>query len=332
MVRIQVPQFWREMFKIFMNEREPQFIGRKYTKEEASEAVEAMEKWEKESADHMEGERDKTDFDLKIITRAQELLADELRIAGIEWPGIKIEKIHIFDGDSYKTRFNKSDDGFFRSIHGAICINLEKANTTAQYLATLLHEFVHAASAQKFYMDRGRIVYDARVGYRLRSKWKKDRMQDVFRGLNEFMTETVVYMILLRNAEKIKTEFSISPDEINGTLYKYMEYGETINAIIDKIASYTGKPSGEILGGFTLGLFKNTILKLKDIEKVFGKGSLRILALMGSAMDEEKDEQNRKLIEEFFTTEDKQKREELRGKILRVIESQRVDLNQQAST
>lgn len=302
-----------------MSKEGPQFIGRAYTEEEAQKSQEAVERWKRGAAEPMVGEREKTEFDLKVIDMAKKLLAEQLSAGGFNFSEIETGQIHIFDDESYRARFGESGAGTTNGVSGAIGINRDVADTTMRYLAVVLHEMIHAASAKKFYLSEARNIYDARVGFRLRSVWKKDRMKDTFIGLNEFITEIIVYMILQRNAEKLVEELSISLEEINGSSYNYMHYGATVNAVVTGIGAYKGVSPAKILGKFSRGPFENTLLVLKDVEKPFGKGALKILASLGSFRDEEKDVQNQELVEEFFTTEDSDRREDLRKKILQSI-------------
>lgn len=304
-----------------MTEGEPQFIGRKYSEEEISKAKKAIEKWRKEATEPIEGELEKTELDLRMIQTVKELLGKELKFLKIEQSfDIKPDQVHIFDGEMYRTLFGKEESGSMRSTHNFICINRGRVDTTARYFGAILHEAIHVVSTQKFYMSREKDIYDARVGYRLRSVWKKNLGPDadLFRGLNEFMVEAASYLILVRNVERLEKEFGITEEDINGPMYTYIEYGGTINSIIDKISSYRGAPVGRVYRNLVRGLFSKSMLALKDIDKIFGKGALRVLASMGGwEEDPLKDEENRKLVEEFFTTDNLERREELRKSILR---------------
>lgn len=303
-----------------MNEREPKFIGRQYTEEETIRTKEEMRRWRQRGAECLEGEQEKTEFDLKVIALAQELLVKYLKSGGFEPRILELGQIHFLDGRSFYHIFLHSKQGIYKAGKDAVYINREKVNTAVEYFVVLLHELVHAYSSQKFYVDKEQKVYDARLGYGLRSIWKKNKMPNAFWGLNEFMTEMIVYVIMSRNAERLEKELNISSEKVeDGSTYAYMRYGKIINGVIDKIVAHQKEPRAKIIGRLHRGLFENTILKLKDVEKVFGKGSLRILASLGSWEDKDKNEQNRKLVEEFFTTENKDRREKLRKEILSLI-------------
>ena len=98
-----------------------------------------------------------------------------------------------------------------------------------------------------------------------------------------------------------------------------MEYAAILNAIINKIAEHSGRDGGEILQTFEKGLFKGNLLHLKEVDKVFGKGSLRLLSFLSSCETKEKNKQVAPLIEKYFTAENEEDRAAAKAEVYAIV-------------
>ncbi len=302
--------------------KKPEFIGRKYSAEEKSKADDALKTWAKESREPIEGELEKTDEEIKIIKTANSLIEKEFKFLGLEsYKPISFEQVHILSAEVFKSKFPDFDGlAFFRSTLDAVYVNKDRIDNKARALSRILHELIHRASTQRFYADRESNVYDARVGYRIRSPWKGPEREDRLRGFNELMNDYTTHAVLLKNVDALD-DLGISHEDIQGPIYNYMRYGSILEAIIKKISLKKGITQQQAFLDMERGQFQSFILNLKDIEHAFGKGSLEILSYLGVVKDKERMEKLDTMIEEFFVENDEGKRSEIGIKIHELFEN-----------
>lgn len=294
---------------------EIKFIGRRYTEKEKIGGQKALEQWNERGKEKIEGELEKSEEEIKMIDTINSLLTKELESLGVgEYTPLLLEQVHILDDTTFKKRFPGSRAfGYFRSTDNAIFLNRDSHTTKAEKLESLLHESIHQSSTQKFFAtpptEGGYDISDARTGYRLRSEWKGGKDVHKFRGFNELMTDYTAYKILSKNSDTIEESFGITHKEINGPIYSYMEYEPILVAIVNKISKEKNMSRQNVFSDLEAGMFKNTILNLKVIEKTFGKGSLRVLSYLQSLRNSDNNEKLIPVIQEFFEESDEQERE-----------------------
>lgn len=268
----------------------------------------------------IEGESEKTEEEVKMIKTVNDMLGEELESLGVEgYEPISVEKIHLLEEEFFKERFPKLENkAVYVSTSDVVYVNKGNTTTKAHMVSTTLHELIHRASTKKFYNEEGNI-YDARVGYRIRSVWKEPDRELRFLGFNEVMNDQTVYKILLKNRERLEN-IGISQEDIQGSIYNYANYYPIINAIIKGIVLHKDLTVLEVFNALEKGQFQNSLLVLKDVEKAFGKGSLEILSLLGILKNKEDDERLTELIEQFFAENDTGSRENLRIQILEFVQ------------
>ena len=301
----------------------PEFIGPHHEDDKREEAKEMLFGWSEKSKQPIDGELEKTEEEIQMVYVINEMIAEELSRLGIDgYEPLSIEKIHLLTGEVFKKGvFNTKDlKGFFLSTNDVVCVNKDWVKNKAELFATLLHELIHRASKNKFYVDGKSDIYDARVGYRVRSAWKDPSRQRRLGGFNEIMTDLMVYKILLNNQGLLAESFGVTKDDIQGPIYGYMNYVEIVENIAVAIGKTKGIPAPQAFDDLERGQFQNSLLVLKDVEKAFGKGSLEILSLLGILKNKEDDEKLEKLIGQFFAENDAGLRENLKTQILEFVQ------------
>jgi len=216
------------------------FTGRRYEEKEKESLEKNIHQWSLEAMKPMDGELEKSEEDVKMIETINSIVHLELQSLGItDYEPIPLKKIHILSGDIFEKNFPNSDDiAFFLSANDAVYLNKDKTDTKARIFSSLLHEIIHRASTQKFYVENkngGSAVYDARVGYRIRSAWKDPRRENRLIGFNELMVDFTAYKILVNNSQYLE-KLGITKKDIQGPIYTYMHYGPILNSIIEKIS------------------------------------------------------------------------------------------------
>lgn len=303
-------------------EKEPSFIGpRSYTEEQEQKARRAIRQWREAGRTPDAEETAQTEEDKRMIGTIRDFLADELRELGFDAEvSFDSSQFHFYDSEIYLRRFPDKYKALTQSSENSVILNRGGMATPAQKFSTLLHEAIHLISFQRAFLEvkgKEKNIYDARLGYRLRSPWKKGQ-RDFFRGLNEVVTELAAYRILKKRRRELEERFGITAEDTEGAIYSYMEHANILNVIVKKIAKYRGYEEGEVWLTFLKGLYRGNLLHLKEVDIVFGKGSLRIVSLLSSCETEEKNKQIAPLVEQYFTAENAEERAAVKREIEKI--------------
>ena len=199
---------------------------------------------------------------------------------------------------------------------GEIVIDAEKARSSFHKFCDIAtHEILHSLSY---------IRYNSRFGYRtgisdieekkkiVRQKYSYDYSEH-FMGLTEAITEKMTIEILNNISKQSKFPLKKEQSELLG---HYSELIEVLNIIIEKVAKENDQNKNEIWENFKIGLFTGEMMYLRKVEKIFGKGSLRILAALqgkDSWFDEEgwRDEELCQKAIKYFQADNKQERDKI---------------------
>ena len=108
-----------------------------------------------------------------------------------------------------------------------------------------------------------------------------------FRGFNEAITEKMCGEIFARDVSRLTEVFSGSRDRdwIFST-YSYPQEASVLELVIFQVAKKTGRDSNEIWKECRRGMLNGDIRHLKEVDRVYGPGSLRFLSVMGAGKDD----------------------------------------------
>lgn len=167
------------------------------------------------------------------------------------------------------------NDAIYQSIIKMSNINIDKKLLQFE---TLLHEFVHSASFHKYFvteMPETNLVESYRLGYRLNAN---DDL-DYFRGLNEAVVQKTTQDILRKLYQNNEIQNSVHKMFFRLN-HSYTSETIILEKIISKISKEKNEDKTEVWKRFEKGQFTGEMMHLRDIEKAYGPGSLRILASM----------------------------------------------------
>ena len=240
-------------------------------------------------------EEEKTVEENLIINIFNDYLQREIKSFGITVTPIFQEKIKFFTIDTFDKLFEKEDktSGGYIMEAGLICLKKKGLET----FHTLLHEMIHYYSFHKIDLNKNNRLYQvARVGYN-----EYDARH--FVGLNEGLTELIVSKILSGNIKDIKNNIPYfgdknvsDEDKENFFKPKNGRYSQFLKMLIKKLSEKELVSEDNLLKKFEEGMFTGEMMHLREIEKIFGKNSLRILAYY----DIYKDETTDRLIYNYF--------------------------------
>lgn len=268
------------------------------------------------------GEYEKSGEELKAIRVINDLIQKKLREIEINPKDALVpNRVHLINQEIADSLDMKSI-GDYDSEEESIHINKDrlKKRRIGMYKA-ILHETLHYYSFDSVIAVGPQTdINPHRSGYRVKNLESGNTSHQHLHGFNEAVVEKMTQEILRENEEYLRKEFN--PSE--GELKKEHRYGafddeiEILDLVISKMALSLKEEPKEIWQKFKKGLFSGEMMHLRDIEKIFGPGSLRVLSAM-SSKGSTKDMPEGKMfdtLEKFFNSEDQKERNTLAKQIL----------------
>ncbi len=216
-----------------------------------------------------------------------EMIAQEESFSG-NFPKEKnLQRTHFLPKEKYRRMFGdtwgayyKERDALYMPEH-FVQRNISPERQRALRLRTLLHENIHSLSYEEDMVSRktGK-MYARRSGYLFSSS---DGAITKFRGLNEAINEKICFELFRDNEENLRKLFpdSEKKDWIFSS-YAYPQESTVLEFLLFELAKKTKRSQEEIWTEYRKGMYTGDIRHLKDIDRVYGAGSLRFLASMGS--------------------------------------------------
>lgn len=305
--------------------KEYNIIGKNLDDEEEEGVSDFLIGREIESLKPLADELVKTPEELRMIEKINEYLKEEFAELDIsEKPLILPEQIHLLPHQVYEEKFSEHPYGAVTSSINQVAYFDKSKFSRINLYRTILHEAIHLVSFHKYwaFVDM-KSVSSYHSGYDIQKPNEKSHGH--FRGLTEAVDDKMVLDILERHRSELMTELNIDEQEARDSLRYYDHfYGKEIdvlNLIVERISTKTKEDKKIIWRRFKRGLITGEMMFLREIEKIFGHGSLRVLAAMGSAEKIDSKENHKKYME-FFSDIDDKRREELAKEIL--IERERL--------
>ncbi len=282
------------------------FIGKNLTPERKKSAEEVLDSWHKSAKTESEAEIKKTPEDIALIEKAKDILNQELKNLNVK-PDFHLnsEIVHIIPSNkiTYSGFYYSGDSReieIIRSTHKIVFIfnvieefikkilyrNRKKRDSE---LATITHEFIHSISHNKYLLKKnkdGQRIDRRRTGYKTIRDWE----HTLFEGFDEAIVDKMSNEIVLKQYKVFEK------NNVRNNLYKSLTRSvggypiqiKIIEKIIKKIAEVKNEAEEEVWKRFKIGEFTGNMMHLRDVEKAYGPGSLRILAQMpGSNGDKE---------------------------------------------
>ncbi len=264
--------------------------------------------WHKKNRFFYEREREKTSEERESIKRIIEIIQEEQANLGVSVSSLKESCFHIFQSDNHR------NSGKYDLETNTIWI---AGNSSTIIKKIAIHEGIHAASYKDGEIhlgSRSQVLHftPQRVGYRGGSS------REMLRGFNEMVTEKMTQELVATHEKDLNMNHA---EIVAFNKKSYPKHLAILDIIIGNFTT-TGSTPSDIWTKMKRGLFTEQIFFLREIEKKYGKGSLRVLASMDSCsnVDLQPDIFNQseiyQAIYDFFITTNQQERERLARKIL----------------
>lgn len=295
-------------------EREYEIHGPGITQKTGNEYASYLVGKEKEALTPMEGEIEKTPEQLEFIESINSYLKKEFEILGLTYEEkVLPERIHLFDQEWMEIHFpdDKNEAAFIFLPGKKIIINTSRVESKERLLKVLIHEIIHLQSFHSYFLDPGleKLNGSYRDGYGMTNRNKKAGKDphEHFRGFNEGMVDLVTAEITGNYLGELEKKFELVRRAESKEWWYRIETEVILHHIIEKIAEERGRSTEDVFREFEKNLFTGKMMFLRDIERVFGKGALRMLSLFhpsvisGKQRGEKTKQQN---IVDYFSIDD----------------------------
>lgn len=274
----------------------------------------------------VEGEVEKTPREIKCIERANVYINDELKALELPVPAeLASEEVHVLPEKVFEQNISFiGNDAVYDTGHG-IFINKEKVGD-ANFFRTVLHEGLHKASYHKYcwYFSEKRqwdMVEPSRLGYTSFKSESDSGKHEHLRGFNEAVVEKTVQELIKKNRKDIIRSLNFNVAQILGFSRHYEKEMELVDFMVDKIAEKKGEGKEDVWGRFKKGLFTGEMMHLRDIERTFGKGALRMIASIQSVFQPAlSDERIVDYVRQYLETENGEERKKIAELVLNLEE------------
>lgn len=282
-------------------------LGKKLSGEDRKGSKEYITSKHEEAVEIGDGESEKSEDDYRIISDLSDYLQEELKTLGLEGIGdIDPNQIHFYPTSAYKEKFPhaKNTYAFTKVFNNAINADIDAVEKIGrlQFFKGLFHEMVHTASKKKYYLRPDDSISVSRSGYR--NENPIDDHEHLI-GLNEAIVDKITIDIFNRHRLDMVRDFDISSEDYNKEskyFGDYDKYIEILKIIVKRIADTKGEGEDEVWKRFKRGIFTGEMMHLRDIEKIYGKGALRMLDTLDTDEMHSAPEETIERVKKYFSS------------------------------
>jgi hypothetical protein len=252
---------------------------------------------------------------------ALELVQGAMIKLNVEPVDYDLNKIHLINWFDYDKRFPQdTGDAFYSGFNSNIYIRSDDKMPKLEEFNTYLHELCHALSHSKHALekidDESFQLTKTRTGYGVDNAQKN---HSHFLALNEAMTQWISERIMKDNEQKIKQELQVNNKELvhwHNVRDYYFPFMHVLWNIMIQLEKSSGTGSKEMDNKYMRGYFDGSMMHLRDIEKSFGPGSLKVFSALSFSTDGKEKLNLVRLVNEYFCCNNTQRKDEIAQKVL----------------
>ncbi len=209
-----------------------------------------------------------------------------------------------------------STDQMLKSINVNRTHPVFRISSSALFTA-MLHEGIHMMSHEKYWLDKkNKKMSNYRVGYGVTKHSGGGIGTPRLVGLDEAVAEKISQEITEKHKNELMSLFHISSQE---AWEKQLDIAYDLEVrllefLLLRISIKNDEPVESVWSRFKKAEFTGELMHLRDVDKAFGKGSLKVLAKMGS-QDDPEDEVIVKIVD-YFVCKDPTKKNKIAQEIL----------------
>lgn len=254
-----------------------EFADRSLSPEAVREASALIENFIRMGKEPFDGETEKSAQELSLISNANDAFRKEFGNLGIEYlfSEIEPESVHFLSNAAFEKLFPRAQgDAFTIEINRSIVVKKQ-----GEIVFPYLHEVAHILSYQKFLHKEPQSVKIKQAGFHINTK--SDEIKYAFIGLNEAICDMSAYTVQTNNFETLFNKPATLANVQKELFCTYQEEVKVLEETISGIAQYRSLDFFDVWVKFHRAFYTGDLSVLRDVEPVFGKGSLRKLALLG---------------------------------------------------
>lgn len=298
------------------------FIGTRDPKQ-AKVAVVYLEQQRAKYEKPLPEDQEKNDAQVKVLELVEKHLAEHLRQRGF----LDLDSrdnfgfYHFLAPEDFKKFGNGGNPeqvAFYNPIKQGIFVDIDKLKEPTRLYRRMLHERIHSNQLSVYGITisprTGEVadIVSSKIGYLTTNS--KEKGHEHLRLLNEANTEKLTIDIGSENQAEIISELDPAISTFN---YEepYAREVDILNAILNGIASDSDPTL--VWEQLKMGVFTGSTELLRAIEQRFGRGSLRVIGNLKTAMKKGSLRTMENEAFEYFTTADKRRKDQIAIHLLR---------------
>lgn len=266
------------------------------------------------------GELEKTGEDEQDIKLAADLLNGYMKKNGVhDRRDFSLEKIHLFPEGEFKRISEKKHP---IGDYDPLTSNIRAVKNTDRLvtLFTILHEMVHGIGIRKWSFHPAKKGKDSlyRMGYATTDSQGSDDRTLHFHAFDEGVAEMIALATLLHGEDRVVESLNIPSENYEQNVRRNMAHEEAVSvvsSIIQGLAAQLREKETEIMRKTIQGKVNGNMLWMRDIENVFGEGSLRVLDKLIADPELSEEIALNKQIVKYFKTKDHEERMQMQYEI-----------------
>ena len=276
-------------------------FGAHLSEKEREKVVRAIAASKKTGCERIDGEYRKTAEENLWLRKIVDYMNEELGALGVRRRSVlSKEMVHFLPIEIFSEGLDENNEATTGEyFFGVICVQKEliektMASPKLTLIQTVLHEGLHSEQIHKAFAfkkkDSQLLSKLYRTGYLNRSLEENEPGQhEHFRGFNEAITQWLAAKIIKKHAVELAKIIKL---ENSAKLNEFLQEAESVFAdeiaVVDKIVGTLARKNKEtkkdVWQRFAKGSFTGKMMQLREIERNFGAGSLRVLAAMLSGI------------------------------------------------
>jgi hypothetical protein len=299
-------------------DRELVVLGRDLPEDKKQGAREYITQLRREQIKKVEGESPKTPWERACIRVTNSILQKDFPSV-VSHP-LPVWRYHMFSNELYEGRFSKTSFGIYQPLIGEVFINrdshiVNQEVARGKLFHTIFYQAIEAASYQSFYVvvpqnpSANKEIAKYRVGYGVTHPLEKDH--EHFRGFKRAVIDRMVVYSAQKHSDTLWKKLRIESSQQFGDNYLEQTDQLLLNLIVKTLSEERGVPEDLVWNQIVQGTFTGGMMHLRAIDKVFGKGSLRVLAAMGSGVKNYPPEETDGAILRYFSSDDEKERRKI---------------------
>ncbi len=263
------------------------FVGPNITPKAEVRATHALALAQRQENTFHKEELEKTPGERAAIELFDKFLKQEFLELDIpEVPELRPDRFHVMSEAWFSKHRNKSTQGSYVHLYDKTLISRERPGSPVQVYTTILHEAIHSVAKLKIRLSGEEAIPTIyRLGYDIKNTSDTDNAHAHLVGFNEGVVELTTQDIFEKREKEIAARLNLSKREMEEAKFYYADGRAVTRSLCHGLGEATGVGPKVAWDKIKRGQFTGEMMHLRDIERTYGKGSLRILDALDVTSD-----------------------------------------------